>query len=131
VYVQETQPVPPPLPAEAPPEVFAFAGIRGKLRAYNVFLQGQFRHSDLTYGEGQLNQILGEAWAGVELRTASGWAVQYLARGNRRNFAQESGHGPSSGEASRSPSHFAEPRTNRISSIAHAGCAGLDVPTGP
>jgi hypothetical protein len=24
--------------------------------------------------------VLGEAWAGVELRTASGWAVQYLAR---------------------------------------------------
>ncbi len=80
MYVRETQPVPPPLPAGAPPEVFAFAGARGKLRAYNAFLQGQFRHSDLTYGEGQLNQILGEAWAGVELRTASGWAVQYLAR---------------------------------------------------
>ena len=60
--------------------MFAFAGIRGKLRAYDAFLQGQFRHSDLTYGEGQLNQVLGEAWAGVELRTASGWAVQYLAR---------------------------------------------------
>jgi hypothetical protein len=80
MYVQETRPVPPPLPAGAPPEVFAFAGVKGKLRAYNAFLQGQFRHSDLTYGEGDLNQFLAEAWAGVELRTASGWAVQYLAR---------------------------------------------------
>jgi hypothetical protein len=79
-YVQETQPVPPPLaPAEAP-EVFAFAGMRLKVRAYNAFLQGQFRHSDLSYGEGELNPLLGEAWAGVEFRTASGWAVQYLAR---------------------------------------------------
>lgn len=80
MYVQETQPVPPPLPAGAPPEVFTFAGVRGKLRAYNAFLQGQFRRSDLTYGEGDLNQFLGEAWAGVELRTASGWAIRYLAR---------------------------------------------------
>lgn len=80
MYVPETQSVPPPLPAGARPEVFAFAGVRGKLRAYNAFLQGQFRHSDLAYGEGDLKQVLVEAWAGIELRTASGWAIQYLAR---------------------------------------------------
>jgi hypothetical protein len=80
MYVQETQPVPPQLGLDASPELFAFAGVRAKLRAYNAFLQGQFRHSDLTYDEGSLNQVLGEAWAGVELRTPSGWAVQYLAR---------------------------------------------------
>ena len=33
MYVQETQPVPPPLPDGAPPEVFAFAGARLKARA--------------------------------------------------------------------------------------------------
>jgi Outer membrane protein LpxR len=80
MYVQETQPVPPPLPERSAPEVFAFAGMRLKARAYNAFLQGQFRHSALTYGEGELNPLLGEAWAGVEVRTASGWAIQYLAR---------------------------------------------------
>ncbi len=80
MYLEETQPVPPPLPAGAPLEVFAFAGARAKLRVYNAFLQGQFRQSDLTYGEGSLNQFLGEAWAGIELRTPSGWSVEYLAR---------------------------------------------------
>jgi Uncharacterized protein conserved in bacteria (DUF2219) len=80
MYVRETQPEPPPLPEDASPEVFAFAGVRAKLRAYNAFLQGQFRHSDLAYGEDQLNQLLGEAWAGVEMRTSSGWSVQYAAR---------------------------------------------------
>jgi hypothetical protein len=79
-YVQETQPIAPPLPANAPAEIFAFAGARLKLRVYNAFLQGQFRHSDLSYREGDLNQLLGEAWAGVQFRTASGWALQYLAR---------------------------------------------------
>lgn len=80
MYVQETQPAPPPLPERAPAELFAFAGVRLKLRAYNAFLQGQFRHSDLRYGEGDLNQVLGEAWAGLEYRSPSGWAIQYLAR---------------------------------------------------
>jgi Uncharacterized protein conserved in bacteria (DUF2219) len=80
MYVRETQPFPPSLPAHAPAEVFAFAGVRAKLRVYNAFLQGQFRHSDMHYSEGDLNQALGEAWAGVEVRTSSGWAVQYLAR---------------------------------------------------
>jgi Outer membrane protein LpxR len=80
MYVQETQPVPPPLPPGASPEIFAFAGLRLKVRAYNAFLEGQFRHSDLTYGQGDLNPLLGEAWAGIEFRTASGWAIQYLAR---------------------------------------------------
>jgi hypothetical protein len=80
MYVQETQPVQPLLAVDAAPEIFVFAGARAKLRAYNAFLQGQFRHSDLTYGEGNLNQLLGEAWMGLEMRTASGWSLQYLAR---------------------------------------------------
>ena len=80
MYVPETQAIPPSLGINAPPEVFVFAGARAKLRAYNAFLQGQFRHSDLRYGEGDLNPVLGEAWAGVEMRTSSGWALQYLVR---------------------------------------------------
>ncbi len=80
MYVQETQPLLPSLAAGAPTEVFAFAGVRAKVRVYNAFLEGQFRHSDLTYHWDDLNQLLGEAWAGVEMRTSSGWAVQYLAR---------------------------------------------------
>jgi Uncharacterized protein conserved in bacteria (DUF2219) len=80
MYVQETQPVAPPLGVGVPPELFVFAGARTKLRVYNAYLQGQFRQSDLTYGEGSLNHVLGEAWAGVEWRTSSGWTLQYLAR---------------------------------------------------
>jgi len=80
MYVQETQPIPPPLGLDAASEIFVFAGARAKLRVYNAFLQGQFRHSDLTYGESDLNKTLAEVWAGVEWRTSSGWALQYLAR---------------------------------------------------
>jgi Uncharacterized protein conserved in bacteria (DUF2219) len=80
MYLQETQPIPPPLGIDAPPEIFVFAGARAKLRVYDAFLQGQFRHSDLRYGEGDLNPMLGEAWVGVEMRSSSGWALQYVAR---------------------------------------------------
>jgi hypothetical protein len=80
MYVQETQPMPPPVGLDASPEIFVFAGARAKLRVYNAFLQGQFRHSDLAYGEGDVNKTLAEVWAGVEWRTSSGWALQYLAR---------------------------------------------------
>jgi hypothetical protein len=79
-YVPETQPVPPLLGLDAPPELFVFAGARAKARVYNAFLQGQFRHSDLTYTANELNQLLGEAWAGIAMRTSSGWALQYVAR---------------------------------------------------
>ena len=79
-YVQETQPLAPPLALDASPEVFMFTGVRAKLRVYNAFLQGQFRHSDLTYAEGDVNKTLVEVWAGVEWRSSSGWALQYLAR---------------------------------------------------
>jgi hypothetical protein len=47
-YAQETQPTAPPLAVGAPPEVFAFVGARAKVRVYDVFLEGQFRRSDLT-----------------------------------------------------------------------------------
>lgn len=91
MYVQETQPMPPPVGLDAPPEIFVFAGARAKLRVYNAFLQGQFRHSDLTYGEGDVNKVLAEVWAGVEWRTSSGWALQYLARWESPELRRGSG----------------------------------------
>jgi hypothetical protein len=80
MYVSETQPAPPPLAAHSGSEFFALAGMRVKVRAYNAFLEGQFRHSDLRYSGSDLNLLLGEAWAGFEFRTPSSFEVRYLAR---------------------------------------------------
>jgi len=80
MYVAETHPAAPPLAPHARPEFFALMGGRIKARAYNAFLQGQFRHSDLHYRSGDLNYVLGEAWAGAEVRTASGFELRYLVR---------------------------------------------------
>lgn len=46
-------------------ELYVFAGARVKARAYNAFLQGQFRHSDVRYGSGDIEPLLAEAWIGV------------------------------------------------------------------
>lgn len=51
------------------PEFYFFAGGRVKARAYNAFLQGQFRHSDVRLASDDLARVQGEAWAGV----VTGW----------------------------------------------------------
>lgn len=53
-----------------PAEVFAFAGVRFKARAYNSLLQGQFRHSDVRVQGDDLAHTLAEAWVGF----ATTWA---------------------------------------------------------
>jgi hypothetical protein len=46
-------------------ELYVFAGARVKARAYNAFLQGQFRHSDVRYTADEIEPLLAEAWIGV------------------------------------------------------------------
>ncbi len=53
-----------------PAEIFAFAGVRVKARAYNALLQGQFRHSDVRVGSDDLARVYAEAWMGL----ASTWS---------------------------------------------------------
>ncbi len=79
-YVQETQPGPPRLLGHSTYEFFTLFGARFKLRAYNAFLEGQFRDSDLRYSWDGVNHALGEAWAGFAFRTSAGLELQYLAR---------------------------------------------------
>jgi len=46
-------------------DLFFFAGARIKARAYNVFLQGQFRHSDVRLSANEVEPLVAEAWMGV------------------------------------------------------------------
>ena len=61
----------PPVPAESagsrggPGELFFFAGARIKARAYNAFLQGQFRDSAVTYSWDEIEPVVAQAWVGV------------------------------------------------------------------
>lgn len=56
-----------PVPAVAGrgrPDMYLFLGARVKVRAYNAFLQGQFRDSVVEYSASDLEPVLGEVWIG-------------------------------------------------------------------
>ena len=46
-------------------EIYFSAGIKLRARAYNAFLQGQFRDSDVTFSSSELEPLLLEGWLGL------------------------------------------------------------------
>ena len=58
-------------------EVYFFAGARVTARAYNAFLQGQFRHSDVRYSYDEIEPIVGHAWVGVMTQLFANTEVSY------------------------------------------------------
>jgi hypothetical protein len=57
-----------PVPSESHQggrELYVFVGARVKARAYNAFLQGQFRDSEVQYSFNEIEPLLAEAWVGV------------------------------------------------------------------
>jgi len=79
-YTDDFLPPPPRLAAGRGVEIFAMAGARVRMRAYDVFLEGQFRHSDLRYSGAALRPILADAWVGFEVRVAQAFDLSYLVR---------------------------------------------------
>ena len=63
-------------------EQYFWTGISVKLRAYNAFLQGQFRDSELSYDSDELNHGIVEAWLGYSLALANGYSFTYSIRGH-------------------------------------------------
>ena len=49
----------------ARPDVYISTGVKLRARAYNAFLQGQFRDSDAAFSASRLQPIIREAWLGV------------------------------------------------------------------
>lgn len=67
------------------------AGIEARLRLYNAFLQGQFRHSDVSFSSNELNHALLDGWVGVAFRFASGLELGYTIRSQSREIAHGTG----------------------------------------
>lgn len=63
-------------------EHYFWAGFAIKARAYNAFLQGQFRDSKVQYERRQLNQFLVEGWLGYTFAFRQGYRVSYVLRGH-------------------------------------------------
>lgn len=69
-----------PLPIDARaarPEIYVHAGLRVKARAYNVFLQGQFRDSTVRYSYDEIEPIVAEAWIGFVTQLLEQTQVSY------------------------------------------------------
>lgn len=61
-------------------EVFVVLGANVKLRAYNAFLQGQFRHSPVRYSSSEIEPLVYESWLGIGCELDSGVRLAYLLR---------------------------------------------------
>ncbi len=61
-------------------EHYFWGGVALKVRAYNAFLQGQFRHSDHRLSGDEVNDLLAEAWAGYTLGFANNFKLSYVLR---------------------------------------------------
>lgn len=72
-------------------EHYFWAGVAVKARAYNAFLQGQFRDSAVTYDHDQLNPLLVEAWAGYTFAFKQGYRISYVLRGHSSEIKEGAG----------------------------------------
>jgi hypothetical protein len=69
------------------------------------YCQGQFSPQRSALRESDLNRTLGEAWLGSEMRTSSGWALQYLARRESPELRSEPSGMPRQDEGASHCSH--------------------------
>ena len=70
-----------PRAAAQRPESYLWAGLGVRLRLYNAFLQGQFRHSAVTLDRARLRSWLAEAWLGYTHELPGGLRISYVLRG--------------------------------------------------
>jgi hypothetical protein len=61
-------------------ELYVWAGVKARMRAYNAFLQGQLRDSDHRFSAAELNHVIGEFWLGVTTRSSGGTQMSYAVR---------------------------------------------------
>ncbi len=60
-------------------EAYLWTGVRIRARAYNAFLQGQLRHSAVTFSSSELRRLLVEAWIGFTTEF-KGLRISYALR---------------------------------------------------
>lgn len=70
-------PVPVAAKSGGQPELYFFSGARVKARAYNAFLQGQFRDSAVTYSYSDIEPLVAEVWIGVVTQIAENTQLSY------------------------------------------------------
>lgn len=73
-------------------ELYFWAGVKLRVRAYNSFLQGQFRDSEHAFGSSELQHVIGEAWIGVTGQLHGGTQMSYAIRYQTAEIRNGTGH---------------------------------------
>jgi len=79
-YVSEPAPVIGSSTRPGARELYLWAGAKVRLRAYNAFLQGQFRSSEVEVEADGIERWVAEAWVGITWQFAPRWRVSYVLR---------------------------------------------------
>jgi len=75
----------------SPRGVVLEGGLAVRARVYDAFLQGQVRHSDVTFAWHELNHLLLEAWFGASTELEGGLAISYSLRWHSPEIATGTG----------------------------------------
>lgn len=73
-------------------ENYFWTGISLKARAYNAFLQGQFKDSVVTYDSDEVNHGIIEGWMGYTVSLAEGYSFTYSIRAHTSELKQGTGN---------------------------------------
>lgn len=67
-------------------ELYVWGGLKVRARAYNAFLQGQFRDSAVEVAAHRVERLIGEAWAGITWQFSEQYRVGYVVRFQTREI---------------------------------------------
>jgi len=72
-------------------ESYFWAGAGLKMRAYNSFLEGQFRRSEHSFDKGDLHVMIAEAWVGYSQSLFQGSKLSYVVRAQSSEIKKGTG----------------------------------------
>ena len=85
-YMQQSMPIFSSNSTESKDEFYLWAGARLNLRIYNAFLQGQFRHSEVTVSSSDMERLVAEYWFGTTMEFAKKYYASLFIRGHTEEF---------------------------------------------
>lgn len=70
-------------------ELYLWSGIKLRVRAYNAFLQGQFRESKVELDYGRIESWSVDAWLGVTWQASDEYRIGYVLRYQTKELKDE------------------------------------------
>lgn len=85
-YMQQSMPIFSSNKSEHKKEFYLWAGGRLNFRIYNALLQGQFRHSEVTVSNDDMERLVAEYWFGITGEFSKEYYASVFVRGNTDEF---------------------------------------------